>query len=76
MKKINQQIKEAPSMKMSKLAIDFVIAFAVILVVSLIITFLYNLLVYHTSMIDGESSFRLALILGISRSLLRQRMFS
>jgi hypothetical protein len=76
MKKINQQIKEDPPMKMSKLAIDFVIAFAVILVVSLIVTFLYNLLVYRTSMIDGESSFRIALILGISRALLRQRLFS
>jgi hypothetical protein len=73
MKKIHQQIKGIPSMKMNKLATDFVIAFTVILVVSLIVTFLYNLLVYRTSMIDGESSFRLALILGISRSFLRQR---
>ncbi len=73
MKKINQQIKGIPPMKMNKLATDFVIAFAVIFVVSLIVAFLYNLIVYRTSMIDGESSFRLALILGISRSLLRQR---
>ena len=73
MKKINHQTEGDRSMKMNKLAIDFVIAFSVILVVSLIVTFLYNLLVYRTSMIDGESSFRLALILGISRSLLRQR---
>ncbi len=60
-------------MEMSKFAIDFVIAFAVILMVSMIVTFLYNLLVYRTSMVDGESSFRLALIVGISRSLLHQR---
>jgi len=66
MKKIDQQTK------LNNLAMDFVIAFTVILVVSLIITFLYNLLVYRTSMVDGESSFRLALILGISRSFLRQ----
>jgi hypothetical protein len=73
MKKIDQQIKGIPLMKMNKFATDFVIAFTVILVVSLIVTFLYNLLVYRTSMVDGESSFRLALILGISRSLLRHR---
>jgi hypothetical protein len=73
MKRIDQQTKRAPLMKMNKLATDFVIAFAVILVVSLIVTFLYNLLVYRTSMVDGESSFRLALILGISRSIIRQR---
>jgi hypothetical protein len=73
LKKIKQQIKGVPPMEMSKFAIDFVIAFAVILMVSMIVTFLYNLLVYRTSMVDGESSFRLALIVGISRSLLHQR---
>jgi hypothetical protein len=72
MKKIDQQIKGVPQMKLNKLATDFIIAFTIILVVSLIITFLYNLLVYRTSMVDGESSFRLALILGISHSFLRQ----
>jgi hypothetical protein len=72
MKKIDQQIRGVPQMKINKLATDFIIAFTVILVVSLIITFLYNLLVYRTSMVDGESSFRLALILGISRSIMRQ----
>lgn len=73
MKKINQQIKGDHLMKMNKLASDFVVTFIVVLVVSLIVTFLYNLFVYRTSMIDGESSFRLALILGISLSFLRQR---
>jgi hypothetical protein len=73
MKRIDQHAKGVPLMKMNKLATDFVIAFTVILVVSLIVTFLYNLLVYRTSMVDGESSFRIALILGISRSILRQR---
>jgi hypothetical protein len=73
MKKINQHIKGVHPVKMNKVATDFVVAFTVILVVSLMITFLYNLLVYRTSMVDGESSFRLALILGISRSILRQR---
>jgi hypothetical protein len=72
MKKVDQQIRGVPQMKINKLATDFIIAFTVILVVSLIITFLYNLLVYRTSMVDGESSFRLALILGISRSIMRQ----
>jgi hypothetical protein len=73
MKKIDQQIKGIPLMKMSKLATEFLIAFTVILVVSLMVTFLYNLLVYRTSIVDGESSFRLALTLGLSRSILRQR---
>lgn len=73
MKKINQQIKGVIPMKINKLATDFVMAFAVILMVGLIVTFLYNLIMYRTSMIDGESSFRLALIIGISRSIIRQR---
>jgi hypothetical protein len=53
-------------MKATKLASDFVFTFAIIFVVGMIVTFVYNLLVYRTSMIDGETSFRLALILGIS----------
>jgi hypothetical protein len=72
MKIINQQIKGVAFMKLNKFATDFGIAFLVIFVVGMIITFLYNLLVYRTSMIDGESSFRLALILGLSRSIFRQ----
>ncbi len=72
MKKNVQQANGVSLMKMNKLATEFLIAFTVILVVSLIVTFLYNLLVYRTSIVDGESSFRLALILGLSRSILRQ----
>jgi len=72
MKKIDRQTRGVPQTNINKLATDFIIAFTVILVVSLIITFLYNLLVYRTSMVDGESSFRLALILGISHSIIRQ----
>jgi len=72
MKKIDRQTRGVPQTNINKLATDFIIAFMVILVVSLIITFLYNLLVYRTSMVDGESSFRLALILGISHSIIRQ----
>jgi type IV secretory pathway TrbL component len=73
MKKTNQKIEGISLMKINKLATDFVIAFTIILVVGLIVTFLYNLLVYRTSMVDGEYSFRLALILGIARSFLRQQ---
>jgi len=72
MKKIDRQTRGVPQININKLATDFIVAFTVILVVSLIITFLYNLLVYRTSMVDGESSFRLALILGISHSIIRQ----
>ena len=72
MKKLDHKTGGVPQMKISKLFTDFVIAFTVILVAGLIITFLYNLLVYRTSMVDGEYSFRLALILGLSRSIMRQ----
>ena len=72
MKKLDQQNRGISLIKIDRLLTDFIIAFLVILVVSLIVTFLYNLLVYRTSVVDGESSFRLALILGISRSFLKQ----
>jgi hypothetical protein len=72
MKKLDHKTGGVPQMKINKLLTDFVISFTVILVVGLIITFLYNLLVYRTSMVDGEYSFRLALILGLSRSIMRQ----
>jgi|WetSurMetagenome_2_1015567.scaffolds.fasta_scaffold113968_1 hypothetical protein len=71
MKKTDQQNMGVILMKINKLAIEFLIGFAVILVAGLIVTFFYNLIVYRTSIVDGEWSFRLALILGISRSILR-----
>lgn len=43
----------------------FVGIFALVLVVSTIVTFLYSLIVHGTGMVDWETSFRLALILGI-----------
>jgi hypothetical protein len=53
-------------------AMDFVITFTVVFVVGMIIAFFYNLVVYGTSIIDGEASFRLALTLAISLGIIRQ----
>lgn len=53
-------------MKIRKLLIDFVITFAIALVVSEIVTFLYNLLVHGAGTVDSETSFRFAIILGIA----------
>lgn len=52
-------------MKIKKLLIDFVTVFAVILVVSVIVTFLWNRIVHGASKIDWETSFRFAILLGI-----------
>jgi len=52
-------------MNIKKLLISFVTIFAVTLVVAAIVTFLYSLIVHGAGTIDWETSFRLAIILGI-----------
>jgi Na+-driven multidrug efflux pump len=57
-------------MKFKKGLISFAIMFAVTLVVSAIVTYLWSLGFHEAAKIDWESSFRLAIILGIAHSLL------
>ena len=52
-------------MNMKELLIDFVTTFIVTLVVTAIVTFLYSFIIHGASTVDWETSFRLAIILGI-----------
>ena len=58
-------------MNIKKLLIDFVTTFALILVVATIVTYLWNLIRYGQSAVDWETSFRLAIILGIALPVIR-----
>lgn len=60
-------------MNMTKYAIDFAVTFAIVLVVSVIVTFLYSLIVHGLGVIDWETSFRFAIILGIVLPWIHQR---
>jgi len=52
-------------MNIKKLVGDFVTVFAVSLIISVIVTLLWNLIVHGTSTIDWETSFRFAILFGI-----------
>ena len=52
-------------MNIKKLVVEFVTVFAVALVTVALVTFLWNLIGHGESTIDWETSFRLAIILGI-----------
>ena len=48
-----------------KILINFVVVFAVTLVVAVIVSFLYSLIFHGAGTIDWETSFRSAIIFGI-----------
>ena len=52
-------------MNIKKLVVEFVTVFAVALVTTAIVTFLWNIIGYGESTIDWETSFRFAIIFGI-----------
>ena len=58
-------------MNIKKLLISFVTIFAVTLVVAAIVTFLYSLIIHGAGTIDWETSFPLAIILGIALPIVR-----
>jgi hypothetical protein len=66
-------------MKLEKLDITFITIFVVSLVITALVTFLWNLIGQGTTTVDWETSFRFALILGIiliwikSRDTLKKR---
>jgi hypothetical protein len=45
--------------------LDFLLVFAITLVVSIIVTFLWSLAFHNLAVIDWETSFSLAIIIGI-----------
>lgn len=61
-------------MNVGKLLVDFAITFAVTLVVAALVTLLYNLIAHGTGMIDWETAFQLAVILGIAIPLSNSRL--
>ena len=52
-------------MNIKRLLTDFVTVFVVTLAVTAIVTLLWNLVVHRAGIVDWETSFRFAIILGI-----------
>ena len=52
-------------MNIKKILVDFVTVFAVSLIISVIVTLLWNLIAHGASTIDWETSFRFAILFGI-----------
>ncbi|MGB6681841.1 MAG: hypothetical protein WBF08_11045 [Candidatus Bathyarchaeia archaeon] len=60
-------------METKKLLIDFATMFVLILVVTVVVTFLYSLVVHGVGIIDWETAFRFAIILGIVLSWIKAK---
>jgi len=60
-------------MDIKKLLIGFITIFAITLVVSIGVSFLWNLAFHDISKIDWETSFRLAIIFGIIIPIINSR---
>ena len=60
-------------MDIKKLVVEFVTVFAVALVVTAIVTFLWNIIGHGASTIDWETSFRFAIIFGIILTWVKSR---
>ena len=53
-------------MKIKNLLIDFVTTFTLTLIATIIVTYLWNLVLHGQNAVDWETSFRFAIILGIA----------
>jgi hypothetical protein len=60
-------------MNLKKLLVDFVTTFALFLVVTVVVTFLYSLIVHGAGIVDWETSFRFAIIFGVTLPLIKAR---
>jgi hypothetical protein len=60
-------------MSIKQFAMDFVVMFAIVLVVNLIVTYLYGLVVHGSGVLDWQSAFTFAISLGIILPWLRWR---
>jgi hypothetical protein len=52
-------------MNIKKLVVEFVTVFSVALVITAIVTFLWNIIGHGASVVDWETSFRFAVIFGV-----------
>ena len=60
-------------MNIKKLVVEFVTVFAVVLVITAIVTFLWNIISHGASTVDWETSFRFAIIFGIILTWVKSR---
>jgi hypothetical protein len=60
-------------MNFKKLLVDFVTVFAVSLVVTVLVTLIWNLIAHGATAIDWETSFRFAILFGIIFSWIEAR---
>jgi hypothetical protein len=60
-------------MRIKKLAVEFITVFAVALVITMIVTFLWNIIGHEDSTIDWETSIRSAIIFGITLTWVKSR---
>jgi hypothetical protein len=60
-------------MNIKKLVVEFVTVFAVALVTTAIVTFLWNIIGHGETTIDWETAFRTAIVLGIVLTWLESR---
>ena len=60
-------------MNIKKMVVEFVTVFAVVLVITAIVTFLWNIIGHGQSTIDWETSFRFAIIFGIILTWVKSR---
>lgn len=58
-------------MRIKALFVEIVITFAITLVVAALVTYLWNLVLHGQCRVDWETSFRLAIILGIALPVMR-----
>jgi hypothetical protein len=60
-------------MNIKKLVAEFATVFAVVLVITAIVTFLWNIIGHGESAVDWETSFRFAVIFGIILTWVKSR---
>ena len=60
-------------MNIRKLVVEFITVFAIALVVTAIVTFLWNLIGHGVRSVDWETSFRFAIIFGIIMTWIKSR---
>jgi len=60
-------------MDVKALFLDFVSSFLLVLVVTVVVTYLWNLIFEGAGVVEWETSFRLAIVLGIVLSWIKAR---
>lgn len=60
-------------MNITKLGVEFITVFVVVLVTTAIVTFLWNFIGHGVSIVDWETSFRFAIVFGIILTWVKSR---